>query len=132
MSDDTEFLHSNMPFTVQLDLQVVSATAQKTVTKSSWSADRCTVGGALHGGFLLACIDSTGGLAAFHNLPAGAVGTSTIESKTNFLRSVKGGDITITAIPVHVGRTTVVLDITVTDDQGRGVTKTLQTQAVLS
>lgn len=132
MNADTEFMQSNMPFTVQLDLRVVSASAEKTVTMSSWSADRCTVGGVLHGGFLLACIDSTGGLAAFHNLPSGAVGTSTIESKTNFLRGVKGGDITITAVPVHVGRTTVVLDITVTDDRGRAVTKTLQTQAVLS
>ena len=132
MNKDTEFLQSSMPFTVQLALHVVSASAAKTVTTSSWTAERCTVGGVLHGGFLLACIDATGGLAAFHNLPAGAVGTSTIESKTNFLRGVKGGDITITAVPVHAGRTTVVLDITVTDDQGRAVTKTLQTQAVLS
>ena len=132
MSDATEFLRSSMPFTALLDLRVVSESSREVVTTTSWSEDRCTVGGVLHGGFLLGCIDATGGLAAFHNLPAGAVGTSTIESKTNFLRGVRGGDITVTARPVHTGRTTVVLDITVTDDQGRAVTKTLQTQAVLS
>ena len=37
--------------------------------------------------------DAAGGLLAFLNLPDGASGTATIESKTNFFRAVRGGHV---------------------------------------
>jgi uncharacterized protein (TIGR00369 family) len=79
----------------------------------------------------MALADSAGGACAFTNLPEGATGTSTIESKTNFLGAVRGGVVHATAAPLHVGSTTIVVETEVRDDDGRLVMKTTQTQIVL-
>jgi uncharacterized protein (TIGR00369 family) len=85
----------------------------------------------MHGGAVMALADAAGGLAAFLNLPEGAVGTSTIESKTNFLAGVQGGDtVRATSAPLHVGRMTIVIETTLTVG-GCLVAKTTQTQTVL-
>lgn len=126
----TEMVRSAMPFAIVLGLEVVEGSPQRVVTVAEWAPERCTSAGLLHGGFLMAAVDSTGATCAFLNLPPGAEGTSTIESKTNFLGSVGSGTITVTAEPVHVGRSTVVVQTDVTDDAGRLVSRSLQTQAV--
>lgn len=64
------------------------------------------------------------------HLPDGAVGTSTIESKTNFLGAVKKGTVTATATPLHVGSTTIVIETELVNE-GRLVGKVTQTQTVL-
>jgi uncharacterized protein (TIGR00369 family) len=64
-------------------------------------------------------------------LPPGA-GTSTIESKTNFFRAVRGGIVTATSNPLHVGRSTIVVQTSLRDDRGKPVAQVTQTQAVLS
>ena len=120
-----------MPFAEQLGLDVVEAAPEKVVATALWREDRCTVGGALHGGFLMAVADSTGAACASLNLPEGA-GTSTIESKTNFFGAVRGGTVRLTSEPVHVGRTTIVVQTDAHDESGKRVSRTLQTQAVLS
>jgi uncharacterized protein (TIGR00369 family) len=61
----------------------------------------------------------------------GAEGTTTLESKTNFLGAVRRGTATATARPLHVGGTTIVVETEVTDDRGRLVAKVTQTQLVL-
>ncbi len=80
----------------------------------------------------MALADSLGALCAFLNLPAGAAGTSTIESKTNFFRAVRGGQVIATARPLHVGRTIIVVQTDIRDAGGRRVAQATQTQAVLS
>ncbi len=65
------------------------------------------------------------------NLPDGAVGTTTIESKTNFLGAVRAGTARAVATPLHVGGTTIVVETTITGDDGRAVAKVTQTQMVL-
>jgi uncharacterized protein (TIGR00369 family) len=75
--------------------------------------------------------DSLGALCAFLNLPAGAA-TATIESKTNFFRAVRDGHAIAVARPLHVGRTTIVVQTDIRDDGGRRVAQVTQTQAVLS
>ena len=67
---------------------------------------------------------------AFLNLPAGAT-TATIEAKTNFLAAVREGSVTARAELVHAGRATIVLQVDIRDDNGKLVTRTLQTQAVI-
>jgi uncharacterized protein (TIGR00369 family) len=74
--------------------------------------------------------DTVGGVCAFLNLPAGAT-TSTVESKTNFLRALRSGDARATCRPLHVGRQTIVLATEIRDDAGKLVSFTTQTQAVL-
>ena len=68
----------------------------------------CTTGGVLHGGAIMAFADTLGGSATSLNLPPGA-GTTTIESKTNFFRGVRGGTVHAVAEPLHVGRGTIVV-----------------------
>ena len=75
--------------------------------------------------------DSAGGYLAFLNLPEGAKGTATIESKTNFFRAVREGYVTATARLLHQGRTTIVVETDLHDDAGKHVARVTQTQAVL-
>lgn len=127
----TAFTHEAMPYTVGLGLRIERASADEVVGTADHSPDRCTVNAALHGGYLMSLADAVGGLCAYQNLPDGAAGTSTIESKTNFFRAVTDGVVTVTSTPLHAGRTTIVVQTDVTRADGKLVTRTTQTQAVL-
>ncbi|MBV9194301.1 MAG: PaaI family thioesterase [Solirubrobacterales bacterium] len=70
-----------------------------------------------------------GGICAWLNLPDGAVGTATIESKANFLRAVRDGAIVATSRPLHEGRTLIVVETELSDKQQRLAAKVTQTQA---
>ena len=76
----------------------------------------------------MALADTCGAACAFLNLPEGAIGTATIESKTNFLRAVQGGSATATTKPLHKGRTLIVLETEVARDDGKLAAKVTQTQ----
>ncbi|RPI25267.1 MAG: PaaI family thioesterase [Actinobacteria bacterium] len=127
----TEMIRSAMPFAATLGIAVISAAPDEVVAAAGWTEDRTTGGGLLHGGYLMAVADSIGALAAFLNLPQGAT-TATIESKTNFLRAVASGTVTATATPVHVGSRTIVVQTDIIREDGALVSRTLQTQAVIS
>lgn len=74
--------------------------------------------------------DTLGATCAFLNLPPGAT-TSTIETKTNFFRAVREGHVEATSRPLHVGRTTIVVQTDVRDANAKRVAQITQTQAVL-
>jgi uncharacterized protein (TIGR00369 family) len=128
---DLEELEGSMPFARSIGVELVRATPDEVLGRLAWSAERCTAGGLLHGGAIMALADSLGGVCAFLNLPRGA-STSTIESKTNFFRGVRSGTVHATTTPLHVGRTTIVVQTDVRDDDGRRVALVTQTQAVIS
>jgi uncharacterized protein (TIGR00369 family) len=86
----------------------------------------------MHGGALMSLADMAGASCAYLNLPEGATGTATIESKTNFLRALRDGHVDAISRPLHVGRTTIVVDTELRDADDRLVARTTQTQAVLS
>jgi len=92
--------------------------------------DLRTVGGALHGGALMAFADTVGATATVLNLPPGAT-TTTLESKTNFFAAGRAGAVRAEAVPLHRGRRTQVWQTRVTDESGRLLTQTVQTQMVL-
>jgi 1,4-dihydroxy-2-naphthoyl-CoA hydrolase len=119
-----------MPFARELGIELVQATPDEVRGRIVWSERLCTTSGVLHGGALMTLADSIGALCAFLNVPAGA-GTSTIESKTNFFRAVREGHVEATSRPLHVGRTTIVVQTDLTDASGRRVAQVTQTQAVL-
>ena len=131
-----------IPFADRSGIEVIESSAERVVGRVAWSDDGCTTGGILHGGLLMTLADTVGAVCAFLNLPQGGVpgvggsmvaaGTATIESKTNFCRPVSSGSATATSVPVHVGRTTILLETRIEDDQGRLVALTTQTQAVLA
>jgi uncharacterized protein (TIGR00369 family) len=120
-----------MPFARELGIELVDAKPEQVRGRLEWSERLCTTGGVLHGGVLMALADSLGALCAFLNVPAGA-GTSTIESKTNFFRAVRDGHVEATSRPLHVGRSTIVVQTDLTDASGRRVAQVTQTQAVLA
>jgi uncharacterized protein (TIGR00369 family) len=96
-----------------------------------WALHLCTSGGVLHGGALMAIADTAGAACAVLNLPEGA-GTSTIESKTNFFRAVREGHVDAVTRPLHVGRSTIVVQTDLFDASGKRVAQVTQTQAVLT
>jgi uncharacterized protein (TIGR00369 family) len=118
-----------MPFAERLGLRVDAATKDEVCGSLDWAEELCTAGGVLHGGALMAAADSVGALCAYLNLPDGAT-TATIESKTNFFRAVRGGTVTLTATPLHIGRSSIVVQTDVRDAEGRRVALVIQTQAV--
>ena len=128
----TTFMHETMPFTAVLGAEAVAASKDAVTARVAWDETRCTSGGLLHGGLLMGLADATGGWCAFLNLPEGAAGTTTIESKTNFLRAVRSGHVEATSRPLHAGRTVIVIDTELRDDDGRLVARVTQSQAVLN
>jgi 1,4-dihydroxy-2-naphthoyl-CoA hydrolase len=134
MSADTsedDLLRSTMPFVRTLGIRTVASTPSEVRARLDWAEELCTSGGVLHGGAIMALADSTGGACAFLNLPEGAAGTTTIESKTNFLRAVRAGHVESASRPLHAGRTVVVIETDVVDADGRLVARVTQSQAVL-
>jgi uncharacterized protein (TIGR00369 family) len=120
-----------MPFAAALGIEVLSNERDEVRARMSWAPERCTSYGVLHGGALMTLADSAGAMCAVNNLPEGAW-TSTIESKTNFFRAVKEGHVEAVATPLHVGRTTIVIQTDLRDANGKRVALVTQTQAVLS
>jgi uncharacterized protein (TIGR00369 family) len=129
--DPTAFLHAAMPLCATLGMRAVSLDAASVVLELDWSDTTTTAGGLMHGGTVMALADAAGGYCAFANLPDGATGTATIESKTNMLRSVREGAVRATSTVLHAGGATIVVETEVRDAAGKLVAKTTQTQAVL-
>jgi uncharacterized protein (TIGR00369 family) len=77
--------------------------------------------GFLHAGSVISLADTVAGFSCMINLPAGASGFTTIETKSNHFGTARKGVIEAIGKPVHMGRTTQVWDVTVTD-QGNGKT----------
>lgn len=117
-------------FAAQLGMRFVETGPDRVVAEMEIRDSLRTLGGALHGGALMALADTLGGTAATLNLPPGA-GTATIESKTNFFAAGKSGVVRAETTPLHKGRTTTVWQTRVTDESGRLLSLTIQTQAVL-
>ena len=120
-----------MPFARLVGVELVAAAPGEVSGRLAWRPERCTAGGVLHGAALVALADSLGALCAYLNLPAGTA-TSTIETKTNFFRAVRDGHVDATARPLHVGRTTIVVQTDLRDAEGRRVAQVTQTQSVLA
>jgi 1,4-dihydroxy-2-naphthoyl-CoA hydrolase len=117
-----------IPFAEVLGAELLDATPALVRARLKWSPDRCTTDGIMHGGAMMALADNCGGICAFLNMPDGALGTATIESKTNFLRAVDGGAVTATTRPLHLGRTMAVLETELTRNDGKLAAKVTQTQ----
>ena len=131
MRDPTAVIRDLMPLAATLGMRAGEYTAERVVLSLDWSPALCTAGGVLHGGVIMALADSAGAACAVLNLPDGASGTATIESKTNFLGAVTQGSVAATSTPLHRGGTTIVVETEVRDDAGRLIAKVTQTQIVL-
>ena len=120
-----------MPLAATLGIRADVYTPEQVAFTLDWAPSLCTANGILHGGVIMALADSAGGACALLNLPKDGSGTATIESKTNFLGTVRAGAVTATSTPLHRGGTTIVVETEVRDAAGKLVAKVTQTQIVL-
>lgn len=127
----SDFAHA-MPFARLLGLELTDATPERVVGTITVRAELCTIGESAHGGTLMAFADCLAAIGAYLNLPEGAGGTTTIESKTNFLgRAASGTRILGTSLPVSVGRRVSVWQTRIEDEAARAIALSVQTQLVL-
>ena len=76
--------------------------------------------------------DSLGAIGAYMNIPEEAKATTTIESKTNFMRAAPlDSKVIAECIPLHVGRRTSVWQTTLRNEEGKTIAVVTQSQMVL-
>jgi uncharacterized protein (TIGR00369 family) len=122
---------TRLPFAELLGIEVISASPDKIVAEMKVREDLCTSPTVLHGGAIMAFADTLGALGTIVNLPQGS-GTTTIESKTNFVApAAVGTRIVGEATPIHRGRRTMIWQTRVSGPGGRLVALVTQTQLVL-
>jgi 1,4-dihydroxy-2-naphthoyl-CoA hydrolase len=89
-----------------------------------------TTTGTVHGGTLMAFADTIGAAGTVANL-APEQSTATLESKTNFFAACRSGVIRAEATPLHKGKRTHVWQTRITDEAGKLLSLTTQTQMIL-
>ena len=121
-----------MPFAELKGVTFTEADRDRVVARMQVRPDLCTLNHIIHGGALMAFADSVGAAATVINLPDDAKGTTTLESKTNFIGAAREGTTVIaTATPVHRGRRTQVWQTRLESEDGKLIALVTQTQMVL-
>ena len=120
-----------MPFTDLCEVVIDTFTPARVTGRVAWKEKFCTVNGNLHGGYLMSLADAIGAFLSVQHLPEGA-GTSTISSSTNFLRPAPQALYSIVSTLVMAGRRTITVTTDVINPEGKVVSRTTQTQAVLT
>lgn len=121
-----------IPFARLLGIEVTSIAADRIEGRLVVRPDLCNPMRGLHGGACISIADTLGAMGAFRNLPEGAAGTTTLESKTNFIGVAREGE-TVLAVctPVHIGKRTSVWQTRIATEAGKTVALVTQTQMVL-
>ena len=115
-----------------IGIEFTDVAPEKVIARLTVRKDLCTIGDNLHGGAIMVFADTLGAVAAILNMPQGAR-TTTIESKTNFIRGAPlGSQVVGESVPVHKGRSTVVCQTTVRSEAGKLVALVTQTQLVIA
>ena len=119
------------PFTRLMGIKIISWTAERTESELVVREDLCNRRGVMHGGAVMAWGDTLGGMTASAALSE-TQSTATIESKTNFFAPIPKGDTArAVCVPLHSGRTTIVLQTNITRSDGKLAAIVTQTQIVL-
>ena len=110
-----------------LGIRIVETTPDRVVGELEVRDELKTVGPAVHGGTLMAFADTIGAVGT------AALGfkTATLESKTNFFAAATAGKLRAEATPLHKGKRSHVWQTRVTDESGRLLSLTIQTQMIL-
>ena len=121
-----------MPFSRVLGIELISSDRDRIIAELSVTESLCTTGKIMHGGAIMAVADTLGAIGAFLNLPEGHKTTTTIESKTNFLRAAPlDSRVIAECLPVHVGRRMSVWQTTLRNEAGKSIAIVSQSQLVL-
>jgi 1,4-dihydroxy-2-naphthoyl-CoA hydrolase len=118
-----------LPFAELLGIQFISAEGDSLAAKMLVRPELCTIGGIAHGGAIMSFADTLGAAAAFIGLPAEAKGTTTVESKTNFVGPAPAGSIVIGRTTlIHRGKKTQIWQTLVATEDEKLVALIVQTQ----
>lgn len=121
-----------MPLAGTLGVVIDEGSKDRVAGKLPVRVEICTAGGIAHGGAIMAFADCLGAVGAFLTLPEGANGTTTIESKTNFLGAGPVGSVLVgEAVPVKIGKRLSVWQTRIRTEDGAEVALVTQTQMVL-
>ncbi len=128
----SEQIRKHIPFAGLLNIEVVSSEKDRIEARMLVRPELCNPMAGLHGGAAMSLADTLGAMGASMNLPEGANGTTTLESKTNFIGAAKSGE-TVVAVctPLHIGRRTSIWQTKITTESGKTVALVTQTQMVL-
>ena len=128
----TNNIANTMPFSKLMGIDITSADKDQIAGELVVRSDLCTTGSIMHGGAIMAFADALGAIGAFLSLPEGAKGTTTIESKTNFLGAApQGRKVLGVTTPIKTGSRLSVWQTDIRLDNGRQVAIVTQTQLVL-
>lgn len=132
MSDETAATSAPIPFAKLIGVKPIEMGKDRIVASMEVRPELCNPMQGLHGGAAMAFADTLGAMGAWRNLPDGAGGTTTLESKTNFIGVAKVGETVIgECTPMHVGRRTSVWTTRITTEAGKLVAVVTQTQMTL-
>ncbi len=120
----------NTGLITHLGIEFVEVTPDRVLARLKVTEKLMTVGGAVHGGTLMAFADTIGAAGTVANLMPGQ-STATLESKTNFFAACRSGVMRAEATPLHRGKRTHVWQTRVTDEAGKLLSLTIQTQMIL-
>jgi uncharacterized protein (TIGR00369 family) len=126
------FNENNAPFAKMIGIRMIHVEKDRIEAELDVTPDHCTIPATLHGGAIMAFADNLGGVGAFLNMPEGSM-TSTVESKTNFLRPIPVGQkAKAVTTPVHMGRTLQVWKTEISREDGKLAAIVTQTQMIMS
>ena len=130
---DVEMLNQHpLPLARLFGIRFREAGHERVIAEMTVRADLCTAGNRAHGGALMALADNTAATGTGISLPEGASGTTTVESKTNFVCGAPiGTTLVATAMPVHRGRQTQVWQTRIETETGKLIAVVSQTQMIL-
>ena len=120
----------NVGLVAHLGIEFLDVTPERVRARLQVSDKLLTTTGVVHGGTLMAFADTIGAAGTVANLTEGQR-TATLESKTNFISGCKAGWITAEATPIHKGKRTHVWETRITDEAGKLLSVTTQTQMIL-
>jgi 1,4-dihydroxy-2-naphthoyl-CoA hydrolase len=132
MTDADTLNRHPLPLARLLGIEFREAGHARVIAEMTVRDDLCTAGERAHGGALMALADTAAATGTAISLPEGATGTTTIESKTNFVGGAAlGTRLVATATPLHRGRQTQVWQTRIETDAGKLVAVVSQTQMIL-
>ncbi|HZD19497.1 MAG TPA: PaaI family thioesterase [Burkholderiales bacterium] len=120
----------NVGLVAHLGIEFLEVAADRVTARLTVSEKLLTTTGVVHGGTLMAFADTVGAAGTVANLAEGQR-TATLESKTNFIAGCRSGVIEAVATPIHKGRRTQVWETRITDQGGKLLSVTTQTQMIL-
>ena len=120
----------NVGLVAHLGIEFVEVTPDRVLARLAVREALLTTTGTVHGGTLMAFADTIGAAGTVANLTA-EQRTATLESKTNFIAACRSGTIQAEARPIHKGKRTHVWETRITDDNGKLLSVTTQTQMIL-